>query len=129
MASVLGVEGRSEARRGRALEAIRARYVPPYPVDKFVTKWQRLQWGSPSHTLTAHLSKDTYSHIHPGQPRMITVQEAARLQSFPDSFRFCSSMSGAFRQIGNSVPPLLSRALGEGVLSQLARPSTVTIHH
>ncbi|MDA8988716.1 DNA cytosine methyltransferase [bacterium] len=113
-------QGGADNMSDEALEAIRARYVPPYPVDKFVTKWQRLRWDSPSHTLTAHLSKDTYSHIHPGQPRMITVQEAARLQSFPDSFRFCSSMSGAFRQIGNSVPPLLSNAIGRSLLEQLS---------
>lgn len=115
-------QGGAAALGDEDLEALRARYVPPYPVDKFVTKWQRLNWDSPSHTLTAHLSKDTYSHIHPGQPRMITVQEAARLQSFPDHFRFCSSMSSAFRQIGNSVPPLLSRALGSSLMGQISEP-------
>lgn len=50
---------------------------------------------------------------------MITVQEAARLQSFPDSFRFRTSMSGAFRQIGNGVPPLVSRAIGTCLLDQI----------
>ncbi len=105
--------------------SLKTKYVPPYARDKFETKWQKLIGEQPSHTLTAHLSKDTYSHIHPAaeQARMITVQEAARLQSFPDGFLFRSSMSGSFRQIGNSVPPYLSFALGRRVLSELhSRP-------
>ena len=61
----------------------------------------------------AHLGKDSYSHIHydSDQARTISVREAARLQSFPDGFRFCGTMNPAFRQIGNAVPPLLARAI------------------
>lgn len=47
---------------------------------------EKLDETKPSHTLVAHLGKDTYSHIHPIEPRGITVREAARLQSFPDDF-------------------------------------------
>jgi DNA (cytosine-5)-methyltransferase 1 len=62
----------------------------------------------PARTLTAHLGKDTYSHIHydSEQSRVISVREAARLQSFPDGFVFSGAMNAAFRQIGNAVPPL-----------------------
>ena len=49
--------------------------------------------------------------IHPEQPRCITVREAARLHSYPDWFRFHSTKWHGFRQIGNSVPPLLARAV------------------
>ena len=49
--------------------------------------------------------------IHPKSPRVITVREAARLHSFPDWFRFHATKWHGFRQIGNSVPPLLARAV------------------
>ncbi|NER00789.1 MAG: DNA cytosine methyltransferase [Cyanothece sp. SIO2G6] len=54
--------------------------------------------------------------IHPTKPRCITVREAARLHSFPDWFRVHSTIWHGFRQVGNSVPPLLAKA----VASQLA---------
>jgi DNA (cytosine-5)-methyltransferase 1 len=87
--------------------------VPPYPRDKFPDKWRKLSASRPSHTLTAHLGKDGYSHIHfdDREARTLTVREAARLQSFPDGFVFTCSMNQAFRQIGNSVPPLMAKAL------------------
>ena len=50
--------------------------------------------------------------IHPRRPRVISPREAARLHSFPDWFRFHVTKWHAFRQIGNSLPPLLARAIG-----------------
>jgi DNA (cytosine-5)-methyltransferase 1 len=69
----------------------------------------------------AHIGKDTYSHIHydSRQARVISVREAARLQSFPDGFRFCGEMNAAFRQIGNAVTPLLALRLAEVMLSAI----------
>lgn len=95
--------------------------VPPYPVDKFVDKWGKLQPDAPSWTVPAHLAKDTYSHIHydSEQARSISVREAARLQSFPDAFVFSGNMGDCFTQIGNAVPPLLAWAIAAQVLSQL----------
>ncbi|WP_084360454.1 DNA cytosine methyltransferase [Hydrogenophaga palleronii] len=62
--------------------------------------------------------------IHPTAPRVITVREAARLHSFPDWFRFHSTKWHGFRQIGNSVPPLLGRAVAAEVLKALGlKPS------
>ena len=89
--------------------------VPCYDRDKFEGKWRRLNENLPSHTLVAHLGKDTYSHIHPWEPRGITVREAARLQSFPDDFFFDCSMSDAFKQIGNAVPPLLAYGVAQSI--------------
>lgn len=94
-------------------------YVPPYDTTKFLSKWKRLIPDKPSHTLVAHLGTDTYSHIHPWEPRGISVREAARLQSFPDDFIFNVPMGAAFTQIGNAVPPLLSKAVAKTVLSNL----------
>jgi DNA (cytosine-5)-methyltransferase 1 len=58
--------------------------------------------------------------IHPFQPRCITVREAARLHSFPDWFRFHGTKWHGFRQIGNSVPPLLAQAIGKEVMKALS---------
>lgn len=91
--------------------ALRKKIVPPYAIDKFHEKWKKLDPRVPSHTLVAHLSIDTYSHIHPWEPRGISVREAARLQSFPDGYIFQGTMGDAFKQIGNAVPPLLSNAI------------------
>ena len=69
----------------------------------------------------AHLGKDSYSHIHYDntQARTMSVREAARLQSFPDGFRFSGTMNPAFRQIGNAVPPLLAYAVASRLLAEL----------
>ncbi|MNJ34467.1 Modification methylase HaeIII [compost metagenome] len=57
--------------------------------------------------------------IHPTLPRVITVREAARLHSFPDWFRFHATKWHGFRQIGNSVPPLLGRAIASAIMKGL----------
>jgi DNA (cytosine-5)-methyltransferase 1 len=102
---------------------LRAAHVPPYSVEKFPNKWWKLHGDQPSRTLTAHMGRDTYSHIHydSGQARVLSVREAARLQSFPDGFTFTGSMNGAFRQIGNAVPPLQAYALALHVLNLLSQ--------
>lgn len=96
-------------------ENLKKKIVPPYARDKFPDKWKRLSEDRPSHTLVAHLSVDTYSHIHPWEPRGISVREAARIQSFPDDFYFECAMGDAYKQIGNAVPPLLSYAIAKQV--------------
>lgn len=57
--------------------------------------------------------------IHPVFPRVITVREAARLHSYPDWFRFHATKWHGFRQIGNSVPPLLGRAIASEIMKVL----------
>ncbi len=86
-----------------------------YSDESFVDKWKRLPMDSHSWTVTSHLHKDGYMYIHPKQNRTISVREAARLQSFPDSFVFCGSRSAQFIQIGNAVPPLLSMAIAKNI--------------
>ncbi len=94
---------------------LKRKMVPCYDRDNFAEKWRRLDENRPSHTIVAHLSVDTYSHIHPWEPRGISVREAARLQSFPDDFTFDCSMGDAFKQIGNAVPPLLAKGVADAV--------------
>jgi DNA (cytosine-5)-methyltransferase 1 len=57
--------------------------------------------------------------IHPFSPRCITVREAARLHSYPDWFRFHITKWHGFRQVGNSVPPLLGQAVASKIMEQL----------
>ncbi len=90
-----------------------------YRSDIFDDKYKRLSWSEVSRTITAHIAKDGYWYIHPEQHRTLTVREAARIQTFPDWFRFAGFPSNAFRQIGNAVPPLLGAAVGGEVVRAL----------
>lgn len=111
-------------------EALRASIVPPYDVGKFPNKWRKMEPDLPARTLMAHLGKDSYSHIHydSDQARTISVREAARLQSFPDGFTFCGTMNPAFKQIGNAVPPLLSKAVATEMMNVLKTASAGELH-
>lgn len=95
--------------------------VPPYDPNKFPNRWWKLEPNKPVRTLTAHIGKDTYTHIHYDgcQQRVISVREAARLQSFPDGFVFSGAMNSAYRQIGNAVPPLMARALALVIMASV----------
>ena len=59
-----------------------------YRADIFDDKYNRLDWHDLSRSITAHIAKDGYWYIHPDQHRTLTVREAARVQTFPDHFRF-----------------------------------------
>jgi DNA (cytosine-5)-methyltransferase 1 len=123
----------AEARLTRAIRVLRAEgkdvdeadlrreIVPPYPVDIFIDKWRKLIPDQPSWTVVAHLARDTYSHIHydDSQARMISIREAARLQSFPDGYRLIGSMKDCFSQIGNAVPPLMAWSIASTLLDLL----------
>lgn len=102
--------------------------VKRYRDDIFDDKYKRLNENDLSRTITAHIAKDGYWYIHPRQGRTLTVREAARLQTFPDWYRFAGPPSAAFHQIGNAVPPELGRRLGEALVGSLdvARPAPVS---
>ncbi len=90
-----------------------------YRDDIFDDKYKRLDEDALSRTITAHIAKDGYWYIHPRQPRTLTVREAARIQTFPDWYRFAGGPTAAFKQIGNAVPPALGYHLGKAVQSSL----------
>jgi DNA (cytosine-5)-methyltransferase 1 len=87
-----------------------------YKADTFDDKYKRLDWDERSRSITAHIAKDGYWYIHPEEARTLTVREAARIQTFPDDFRFAGGRSHAFQQIGNAVPPMLGQAAATALL-------------
>jgi DNA (cytosine-5)-methyltransferase 1 len=83
----------------------------------------RLQWHRPSSTIrTEFFRPEKGRFLHPTADRPITPREAARLQSFPDSFVFPEGQTlySVGRQIGNAIPPLLAEAIGKAVVASLA---------
>jgi len=89
--------------------------VPQGGVDE-IGRHPRLSWDGQCTTLRAGTGSDKGSFqsvrpIHPQKARVITVREAARLQGFPDDFRFHPTIWHSFRMIGNSVSPIMSRTI------------------
>lgn len=93
-----------------------------YDMSSFKDKYRKQSWNEPSTTIFAHLAKDGNRFIHPNdeQARTFTVREAARIQSFPDDYRFSGPRTAKFRRIGNAVPPLLAKSIAESLLKKFA---------
>jgi DNA (cytosine-5)-methyltransferase 1 len=89
-----------------------------------VSRFHKLDPKGVCNTLRAGTASDRGAFtsprpIHPFSPRCITVREAARLHSYPDSFRFHVTKWHGFRQVGNSVPPLLAKAVASGIIESI----------
>ena len=79
--------------------------------DIFKDKYFKLEEDKVCKTITAHMKFDCNMYIHPTQARGLTPREAARIQSYPDDYFFRGAYTKTYMQIGNSVPPLLGRAI------------------
>ena len=90
-----------------------------YRSDIFADKYLRLSFDDLSRTITAHIAKDGYWYIHPREDRTLSIREAARIQTFPDRFRFAGRRTSRYQQIGNAVPPLLASAIATSLRSAL----------
>lgn len=108
----------------RMLEIIRhaGPNVQSIPADLitsgFSSCYSRLDPDKPSTTLTVNFVHPASNRcIHPTQDRALTPREGARIQSFPDSFTFRGTRAQVVKQIGNAVPPLLAKAVGEAIAS------------
>lgn len=80
------------------------------------TIYLRLAYNQPSGTVV-NVRKSMW--IHPELNRAISIREAARLQTFPDSFIFCGSKDKQYQQVGNAVPPIMAKAIAEKLADQL----------
>ena len=80
-------------------------------------RYGRMKWVGQSCTILTKCDVHWGAYIHPEQQRSITVREAARIQSFPDWFHFHGPRTEQYVQVGNAVPPMLGRKIGEAILS------------
>jgi len=84
--------------------------------NQAVDVWRRMDWNKPSNTIrTSFINPSKGRYVHPVRNRVITLREAARLHSIPDDWKFHGTDTSVARQIGNSVPPLLGRAVARSV--------------
>lgn len=108
---------------------------------RFKDKYRMLEWDQPAPTIVAHLAKDANSFILPDyyehatgvsgscdnrRNRGITPREAARIQSFPDSYVFMGAFTSWFRQIGNAIPPLLGEHIASAVTEYLSDVTAIS---
>lgn len=90
------------------------------PTSGFKNSYQRIVGSAPSPTITRNFTTPSSANcIHPTQDRALSIREGARCQSFPDWFYFLGTTDEKRLQIGNAVPPLLGKAIGESILEAI----------
>ena len=80
---------------------------------------RRMSWDEACLTLTTSPSQKQTERCHPEETRPFTIREYARIQTFPDSWEFCGSVSSQYKQIGNAVPVKLAEELGKQIIKAL----------
>lgn len=89
------------------------------------TIYLRLSYNEPSGTVV-NVRKSMW--IHPIHDRALSIREAARLQTFPDSFVFCGTKDSQYQQVGNAVPPILAKAIAEHLCGYLDNGNAKATH-
>jgi DNA (cytosine-5)-methyltransferase 1 len=95
------------------------RTKPGQPLYRTFKQRIRLKWNDLSPTIPAGGVRPQWFFAHPEQPRGITVREAARLQSFPDTYVFQGSLIKERVLVGDAVPPLLAKAIAEKLVEYI----------
>lgn len=90
-------------------------------------RYGRLKWDSLACTMLTKCDPHWGAVFHPDQPRSFSVREAARIQSFPDHYRFLGTKGAQFEQVGNAVPVLLAKSIAQSVADHLI-PKNETAH-
>ena len=88
-------------------------------------KYKRLSRNAASPTIMT----DGHTYFHPTEDRYLTVREGAAIQSFPNNFIFYGTITQQWRQIGNAVPPLLAKAIGESILEMESKKEKIEKNH
>lgn len=99
-------------------------YLPPEHITKSIYSgtWERMDADDISVTITTRFDTPSSGKFtHPYLDRAITVREAARIQSFPDRFHFFGTKTSQMKQVGNAVPPLLSKAIAGAILKDMEK--------
>ena len=86
-------------------------------VKGYSTTYKRIWWDRPSPAVTTCFdSISSQNNVHPRDTRALTIREAMRIQTFPDNFEFFGSKKDICKQIGNAVPPILGKIIGEAII-------------
>lgn len=92
------------------------------------TYYGRLRRDQPAYTINTYFNRPgNGTHIHPVLDRTLTGREAARIQSFPDDYIFTGSQTAIRNQIGNAVPPLLAKAIGDKLIKYSESQTSVDV--
>lgn len=97
-------------------------YLPPEHITKSIYSgtWERMDAEDISVTITTRFDTPASGKfMHPYLNRAITVREAARIQSFPDTFIFYGTKTSQMKQVGNAVPPLLAQAIAKSIIADM----------
>lgn len=87
-----------------------------WDVRKYNKAFERMGSFKPSNTIdTGHRN-----YFHYSEPRIPTVRESARIQSFPDSFEILGTRGSQYKQVGNAVPPMLAKAIATEIKKVLS---------
>lgn len=87
--------------------------------------YRRLSYSQPSPTITTSPAQKATMLCHPKQDRPLSIKEYARIQQFPDDWKFTGTISAQYRQIGNAVPIGLAEAVGRAIISTANKTSTI----
>ena len=104
-------------KQGEDSSSDKIKHLNPYKSREniFKDKFYKLKENDVSKTITAHMKFDCHMYIHPNQARGLTPREAARVQTYPDSYVFQGPFTKWYLQIGNSVPPILAYNIASSI--------------